>query len=227
MNRDDWFRRHTWSETDRAEFFARLERSREANKGQYVRIQACELHEAGGKRYAAASLELLDLVLKKWPDPIQLASVFHQRAECYADLGDEEAALDAYRKTFHHQRQDRCVGTGAHLDFAWWVAVTGRRDLFEEACGVLDEFRYDITFPIAVYKEYGAKALMNAEVGDRRRATECAQAAVDASESVRSGLRHHTTVGLVKIKDLRVHNRLKRLAAGRSRLSALFRSFTG
>ena len=85
---DDWFRRHTWTDSDRAEFYARLERSRTAfHKAQYARIQAYELHQAGGARYAREALDLLDTIVESWMGDAQRASVHHQRAECLRDLG--------------------------------------------------------------------------------------------------------------------------------------------
>ncbi len=91
---DDWFRRRTWSDADRTEFFSRLGRSRSAfHKAQYVRIQALELHESGGASHAADALELLDLVVERWMEDAQGASVHYQRAECLRDLGRDQRRL--------------------------------------------------------------------------------------------------------------------------------------
>jgi hypothetical protein len=57
----DWFRKTSWSETDQADFFARLKRSRGAsNKAQYLRIQASHLEGVGSPGLLRASLTLLD-----------------------------------------------------------------------------------------------------------------------------------------------------------------------
>src|SRR3546814_4038884 len=79
----------------------------------------------------------------------QCASVHHQRAECLRDLGRDAEAIQAYRETFAEQRRRPSYITNAHLDFAWWIAVSGRRDLFDEAMSVLEEFSRagGITFP--------------------------------------------------------------------------------
>lgn len=215
MNRYDWFRRHTWSDSDRAEFFSRLAKSRgDFYKAQYTRIQAYELHHGGGKQYAQAALELLDLILERWKADAQLASVHQQRAECLLDLGDVAGALGAYRGVFAEQRRLPSHLTNAHLDFAWWVAVSERRELFDEALGVLEEFTRDgIVFPAALYQAEGARALMLVTQGDRQLAAKHARIALEAAATQHTGLRYHPKVGLVRIKDPKIHEALSRLAA--------------
>src|ERR1700722_5779262 len=64
VGREDWYRRTTWSNDDREQFFARLERSREAfHKSQYLRIQAYCLQLAG--LYEDA-LQLLNLLVERF-----------------------------------------------------------------------------------------------------------------------------------------------------------------
>jgi len=217
MSRDDWYRHHSWSDSDQAEFFARLAKSRgKFHKAQYARIQAYELHKGGGKEYARAALELLDLVLERWKTDAELAAVYHQRAECLLDLGDPVGALAAYREVFVEQRRVPSYMTNAHLDFAWWVAVSKKRELFDEALSVLDEFRRDdgIVFPAASYQAEGARALILDILGDREHAAKHARNALEAAAKQHTGLRYHPTLGLVKIKDRQIHEALSHLAAG-------------
>jgi tetratricopeptide (TPR) repeat protein len=216
MSRDDWFRRHTWSDSDRTEFFARLAKSRSKfHKAQYARIQAYELHHGGGKQYAHPALELLDLILERWKADAQLAAVYHQKAECFRDLGDAAGALAAFRQAFAEQRRMPRYLTNAHLDFAWWVAVSEKRELFDEAFGVLEEFTRDgIVFPAALYQAEGARALMLEILGDPEQAAKHARNAMEAAAQQHTGLRYHRTVGLVKIEDRQIHEALSHLAAG-------------
>ncbi|MBI2841669.1 MAG: hypothetical protein HYX75_25415 [Acidobacteria bacterium] len=214
---DDWFRRHSWTETDQAEFFARLGRSRTPfHKAQYVRIQAYELHQAGGARYAREALELLDTIVESWMGDAQRASVHHQRAECLRDLGRDVEAIQAYRETFAEQRRSPSYLTNAHLDFAWWIAASGMRELFDEAMSVLDEFSRDggITFPASVYLAEGARALIQHARGDRDVASTHARRALDAAELKHTGLRYHPTVGVVRRRDEATHAMLTSIAAG-------------
>lgn len=217
MSRDDWFRRHTWSDSDRAEFFARLAKSRgNFHKAQYARIQAYELHHGGGKRYAQAALELLDLVLESWKADADLAPLFNQRAECLLDLGDAVGALIAYRQVFAQQRQVPSHITNAHLDFAWWVAVSKQQELFDEALSALAEFTRDdgIVFPAASYRAEGARALIFDFLGDRDHAAKHARNSLEAAAKQNTGLRYHPTLGLVKVQDQQIHEVLSHLAAG-------------
>src|SRR6266850_2549579 len=201
---DDWFRRHTWTEVDQAEFFARLRRSRSAfHKAQYVRIQAYELHRAGGVRYAAEALGLLDMIVERWLRDAQRAAVHHQRAECLRELGRDADAIAAYRETFAEQRRVPSHLTNAHLDFAWWIAVSGQCDLYDEALSVLDEFTREAGLSLAasIYYAEGARALIQHARGDRRLASSHARRALDAAGMQHSGLRYHPTVGLVQVRD--------------------------
>ncbi|MCC6651313.1 MAG: hypothetical protein IT348_09225 [Candidatus Eisenbacteria bacterium] len=215
--RDDWFRRRTWTEADQVEFFARLHRSRSAErKAEYARIQAYELHAADGARYAHEALKLLDLIAASWMDSTFRALVHVQRAECLRDLGREAEAIAAYRETFEEQRLLPTVHTNAHFDFAWWVAVSGRQELFDEALNVLVEFSLEggITFPASTYLAEGARALIWHARGEHNLASAHARVAMDAAGRKHSGLSRHPTVGLAQPPDEKAHALLASLAAG-------------
>ena len=215
MSRDDWFRRHTWTDTDRSDFFARLARSRSGfHKAQYALIQAIELHQSGGPQYARPALDLLDMILERWQNDAQLARVYHQRAVCLRDLGDDHRALAAFRAAFDEQRRRPGLLTMAHLDFAWWVAVSGKNELYDEALAVLDEFEPGLLFPFYVYTAEGARALIMSAVGDPQRARGHARRALEAADARDTGLRCHPTVGLVEIRDYEAHEAIRRLASG-------------
>jgi tetratricopeptide (TPR) repeat protein len=217
MGRDDWFRRRTWTDADRSEFFARLNKSRSAfHKAQYVRIQALELHHFGGKRYASTALELLDLILQQWKTEAD-ASIHLQRAECLRDLGDDAAALVAYRAAFDDQRQRRrgIAVTTAHLDFAWWVATSPKPELFDEAFRILEEFSHEngITFQFETYMANGSRALIYNARGNHEQAVIHARRAIEAANAQHSGLRYHPTVGLAQVQDRKAHETLTQLAS--------------
>jgi hypothetical protein len=202
MSAHDWYRRQTWTEADKSEFFARLGKSRGAfHKAQYARIQAWELYHAGGKNYAAAALDLLDMILERWKDEAETAQVQYQLAACLLELGDEEGAIVAYRATFEEQRRLPSIVTNAHIDFAWWVAVSKKQDLFIEALGVLHEFSSRMQFPVSIYASEGARALIFAACGDNLAASRHARNALEASGATHSGIPYHPTVGLVHVRD--------------------------
>lgn len=124
MSNDDWFRRKRWTPADRADFTARLRRSRGAfHKAQYARIQAYELQTVGTAETLCGAVELLDTILAEWRADAQLAAVHHQYAQCLLGLGHRDRAIDCFREVFSAQRQQRGHITGAHLDFGWLAII--------------------------------------------------------------------------------------------------------
>src|SRR6185312_4454064 len=104
----DWFRKITWTESDRADFFARLARARGAtHKAQYLRIQAVHLQHTGHLESVRAALELLDILIADHPEPTQLALAHMQRGECLSTLGDHDAGLTAHREALAAERMLR------------------------------------------------------------------------------------------------------------------------
>lgn len=210
---DDWFRRKTWTPSDREEFFARLRRSRGAsNKAQYARIQAYELLTTRTQEAYSAALELLDMILAEWREDAQLAFVYHHRAECFLGLADVARAVVAYRQVFQTQRVCKGQLTMAHLDFGWLVATAPLPDLYDEALAVLSEFTHE-TFPIDRYRSNTIHALILDARGQREQARGYARMALQEAAARHSGFRYHATLALVRSPDERVHERLQTLAA--------------
>jgi hypothetical protein len=79
------------------------------------------------------------------------------------------------------------------VDFAWWIATLGKRDFFDEALDVLDEFSREggIGFPASVYLAEGARALIRDARGEKRLAADHAGRALAAAGAKHSGLRDH------------------------------------
>ena len=102
----EWYERSTWTPEDKADFQARLKRSRGSfNKAKYLRLQALALQDAGTEALLQAAVELLDQLLRDCPDSSLLTSTYQQRAECLADLGRYDEALANYQAAFEAQRQ--------------------------------------------------------------------------------------------------------------------------
>ena len=57
----DWYRRKTWTSTDKEEFFTKLGRARKDGRAQYLKIQAIELVETKNKKL----LEVAEMLLNK------------------------------------------------------------------------------------------------------------------------------------------------------------------
>ena len=195
---NDWFRRKTWTELDRKAFFERLDRSRStANKAQYLRIQAVELLEVGTKESTLAAINLLQILLEKYPAHGEIALAYSCLGECQEFLGQLDDAIDSYRKALQHQRIFPNMRTNAHLDFAQLVAVHRMQSEYGEALSHLDEWSSPHIFPVMEFMEFSARAMIQHEKGENALARQCARRALDAAARTHSGLRYHATLGLV------------------------------
>jgi hypothetical protein len=214
MANDDWFRRKTWTEEDRAEFAARLRRSRGAiYKAQYSRIQAYTLQTVGTEEALLAALELLDTILAEWRSEAELAAVHHQYAECLVLLGHPDRAVDSFREVFATQRLNRGHITGAHLNFGWLAITTPMPSLYAEVLGVLDEFRSGV-FVSEVYRDAAIRAIIHHSRGEDRPARDFAKLALNAAAVTQSQLPRHPGIGLVTSPDPDIHAQLQAILAG-------------
>lgn len=214
MKRDNWFRRTTWTTSDQEQFYARLNRSRAANRAQYLRIQAGHLGAAGAPECFWAALGLLDKVLVEHPDDIELAQVYLQQADCWLGLGNVENAVGCYRKALQRERRFPKLKTDAFLGFGWMVVEGELTDLYEEAAAVLKEFRRpdDLLFPIDKYRFNAILALIDEDRGDYESAKNHAEVALEAAKQRVSGFRYHPKLGLVSGTPTKIQLRLERLA---------------
>ena len=212
MSKTDWFRRTTWTNADREDFNARLNRSRGAgNKARYLRIQAGHLADAGEH---AAAIELLDRLFTEFPQRIELAQAHVQSAESMANLGQIEAAIEEYRSALQAERDFPNVRTNAWLDFGWLVVERNLTEYYDEVSQVLQEFREEggLKFPTIEYRYAAIQALLADHRGEKARAEVFAQQALAEASRDHSGLQYHPTVGLVGSERNTFANRLRTLA---------------
>lgn len=208
----EWFRRSSWGPADQADFNTKLGRARPDRRSQYLRIQAVHLAEAGRDRDA---LPLLDRLIAEYPDQMQLAQAHKQRGDCLLRLGSPDAALDAYWAAIEAQRALPNVRTSAPLHYGFTVARLERRELFERALSVLDEFAVkdgSIGFPKEQFLQSTARALI-ADARSQPEASGLATRALQAAAATHSGIARHPTVGLVDHIAGPVLDRLRRVAA--------------
>ncbi len=218
MGRDNWYRRTTWTESDREAFFARLNRSRSAStKDQYLRIQALYLQKVGTEEMLRAALELLDLLLEQSPDSFQLASAYLQKAECLLALGDKAGAIEYFRKALQREREYPSVQTTAGLEFGWMIVEQGLSHLYDEALEAIQAYAERKPGPMFPYQRYvvnAVRAIIAEERGYHEIASELAQRALNAAAQTHSGFRYHPKVGLVQNTDNPIHCRLLEIVGG-------------
>lgn len=209
MSKRDWFRKERWREAERTDFFTRLGRAKRDNRAQYLRIQAVHLERAGELE---AAVDLLEILLDRYRDQLQVAAAYHQLARCFEMLGRKEGAEAAYRSSLVAMRDVPHSRTNAHLDFAHFVVRERREDLFEEVFTALDEFSEYMILPAEVYKYASAKALILARTRRHTEARIFARRALEEGAREESGLRYHPRLGLVEEIEQEVHEELKILA---------------
>ncbi len=214
MAKTEWFRRTSWSNADRAEFTARLARSRSAgNRAQYLRIQAYHLALA---HHHAAAIELLDRLFAEFPEHIELAQAHCQKAGSLAKLGQLDAAVQEYRVALQSERDFPSVRTDAWLELGWLVVERQLTQYYAEALEVLQEFRKEdgFQFPVTEYKYAAIQALLAEFRGEKARACEFARQALLQAARTTSGLQYHPRVGLVGSERNTFASRLRVLARG-------------
>lgn len=189
-----------------------MKRSRGSGKAQYLRIQAGHLHELGEASSLRAALELLDLLIAEYPEPIQLAQAHAQRAECWSALGEGDAGLVAYREALDAERKLPNVKTNAYIGFGELAIDLAREDLYPEALSALDEFGGEEAFPILRYRSCAVRALMCERLGRVAEARRHAESALEAAAATESTFRYHRKLGLVTNQETDTHRRLLALA---------------
>jgi len=209
---NEWYRRSTWTPRDREEFDARLARSRgQHRKAQYLRLQAYHLHETGDARLLPAALELLDRLVSEFPDPLQLGLAFSLRADLLIDLGQSDAAMAAYENALAARRSFPHFSDDAYLGYVELVLALKRDTLYDAAQRILDEFPVG-PFPIQIFRDAGARALLAAARGETDDAREWARTALEAAERSQSPFRYRRRLGLVRGADPLTIQRLQELA---------------
>ncbi len=143
--RHDWYRKTSWTESEREDFESRFVRSRKSSRSQYLRIQAWCLFESGNY---CESLSLIDRMFSDYPDRFEFASAYLLRAKCHDALGNIAQAIESFRMSIQTERDYPNVRTSVPLDFARFVVQNELRDLFREALSTLDEMRgLGLNFP--------------------------------------------------------------------------------
>lgn len=213
MSNEDWYRKTNWSESDRENFFARFKRTRTTfHKAQYLRIQASYLQSTGSKDMAFQAIELLDLMLKEYPEKSELSAAYLQKAECLITLGEIEKAIDSMRNALQCEREFPNVKTNTWLEFGWTAITFQLSNLYDESLDVLNDFNSDLMFPVDKYKFNAIKAIIENEKGNKNASKKFAANALEASSLAHSGFRNHPKVGLVQNPDAKIHAKLIELA---------------
>ncbi len=182
-----------------------------------MRIQAVHLMQSGARSNVQAALDLLNLCLAEYaPDATELEELHQARGGCFEQLGQANAALDAYRLALQARRAAPGVQTTAPLDFAYLVVREHRTDLYVEAMDALTQYVEPVVllFPDTQYRYCAASAIIAQETGETARARDFASKALQAASKTGSGLSYHPDVGVVTNIDRDIERRLKKIVSG-------------
>lgn len=213
MGRNDWYRRTTWTPEDAEEFHARNGRSRgDANKAQYLRIQADTLLRTGDDDLLGSALELSQLALEKSPGTLSHAPALDCAGRCYERLGESQTAIQYFLDALEYQRQVPGIRTNACFHLGRVVATTRAREFYDVAWEALEDFGAPI-FPWHSYMINGIGACIRADQGDVETARQLAQTALASAAVRESGLGWgRSKLGLVSDTTSHFHGIIEELA---------------
>jgi tetratricopeptide (TPR) repeat protein len=215
---NDWCRKTTWSEADKADFFSRL--SRRGDKTKYLLIQANSLEEVGSPELLKASIALWDQLIVEFVNDAtfthhrELAVAYNRKAGCYLKLGDVENAIANYRRVFAIERDLGSPATLTFFDFGKLVAEKHLRDHFDEALIALDAGAKYLGkhLPADTFNLFGIRSLIAAQKGEIEKAKEFAQIALEAAAKDKSDIRYHSKFGLVKDRESKFYDAIEAIA---------------
>jgi tetratricopeptide (TPR) repeat protein len=208
----DWFRKHSWSHEDQAEFFARLKRARSTSRAQYLFIQALELSEAS-QDYDKVAISLFNTVLEEYPGSSMTVRALSRKGNRLERQGRIGEAIECYRLAVDEMRRKLSGQTWAWLDLVWLIARESNEKLYDEALSLITEFgRKAVRFPVVEFKIEASRAFIFVGRGEKEMAAEAACLSLAAAGERVSGLARHPTIGLVKDLNTAVEARLHRIA---------------
>jgi tetratricopeptide (TPR) repeat protein len=213
MARDDWFRRITWTERDREDFFARNKRSRgKHSKAQYMRIQAHTLLGTGKPQLIGNALELAKQACSEYPGAMDTALTLEIAGECCEKLERPDNAIDYYRRAIAREHEFRGVRSNAPFLLGKLVVEQRRKDCYGEALNAMEAHGAPV-FPWHGYILNGVRAMAATEEGRLAEAKAFAREALAASAIRDTGLSHgRGHLGTVRETNTGFHFVLLRIA---------------
>lgn len=198
----DWYRRKTWTNKDKDEFFAKLKRARADGRAQYLKIQAIELVETKEKYLLDVAEELLNKVLTEYPESrFDTSSVLHTLGDIYRLRTNYEKALEYYGQSLAFEKDFPNVITAYYLDFSELVVKTANKNFYDVVEALLEDRLSRQLFPVAKYKMCSMLSIINHEKGNLDKAKYYHRLAEENATAETSGLHYHKHLGIVTKRD--------------------------
>ena len=212
----DWYRKTTWTKADRERFFRFLGETEENHKSEYLRIQAVYLEKSGNIRYIREAVDLLDILIEKYPDPLQLAQAQLQKATCFEKLALFDQAVESYKESFDAQRLHPAAHTRAVYHFGYFVIRHQKSELYENALEAIHEFydENDMVFLDNAYRLHASLSIIYEFKKQIYEAVRHAKEALDLLERDRFGLMNNPHFAMELKTDKNVDKKLKKISNG-------------
>lgn len=193
----EWYRSTAWDEPARADFEARLARSRPHNRQQYLRIKGVSLRHAGKTEAARGLLQRAADYSK--PDGYlhESVSAWESLADMAAERGDRATAEELYRRILALPNQSGSTGT-IEISLANLLLDTGRPEDRDEALALLETWmsRDQLKFDHVLFRWHLVLIRLAEAVGDRDTVRRAANTALTLADRAPQ-LPRHPDVGLV------------------------------
>ncbi len=165
----DWYRIKTWTQNDEEEFWVKFERTQKDIRPQYLRVQAVKLIETKDKQLLYVAETLLNKILTEYPDNrTEKSQTFNSLGQIYRERGNNDKALEYFKKSLAYEKEFPNVITTSYLDFSETVIEAKKTEMYDEVENLLLKEINNKTFkfPIQNYITYSALAAISNFKGD-------------------------------------------------------------
>ena len=165
-------------------------------------------------------MELLETLLREYPESLQHAQVHFQFASCRERRGDIQGAVAGLRAALDFERGHPNVLTRAFFELGRLIAEHRLIEFYDEFLRYRAERAerrghggVEALFPLDRFQLAGALAVIHDSRGERDAARASAKAALAAADDKASPFRYHREIGLVRDVESTLYRQVVRLAA--------------
>ena len=165
----NWYRSTTWTESDKKNFFAKLNSVDEGFRPLLLRVQADHLIETKNIELLSVAENLLRMIQKEHPDDmIERCNVFNSLGKIYAYRNDFDNAIDNFKQAVEFEKEYPAFATTANLNLAEVVVKAQKTALYSDIQKMLMEEIADNGFisPIEDYIAYSVLSVISGFNGD-------------------------------------------------------------
>jgi tetratricopeptide (TPR) repeat protein len=208
----EWFRNPTWDSRVADEFERKLARARADSRPQYLRIKARALLDSGGRKERKVARELLERLLREYPDSLDVALGREALGEICFSGGQLEEAEKHYRAALASSLEGFVSGD-AQLRLPEILIEIGTPEKLADAEAVLAlvNVERDLTFKSQRFRFAVACARLAERRDNAVEAAQYASAALREASEERPDFSGHPGVGHVDA-DEPLLQELRRLA---------------